>query len=141
MESLLTYERLHADTAGESHFARQDISLSTRHFAPPAPPFGASELTPASHCGFLRVPAGFVGDLHPSPLHMWIFFLSGEMAFQASDGKRQRHAPGNARLLEDTTGKEHRSWLVGGGAQQLRFGVSDSAQHCTRIFQRGGLHG
>lgn len=46
MGSLLTYERLHADRAGESHSARLDVSLSTRHFAPPAPPFGVSELTP-----------------------------------------------------------------------------------------------
>lgn len=141
MGSLLTYERLHADRAGESHSARLDISLSTHHFAPPAPPFGVSELSPVSRSGFLRMPAGFAGHLHPSPLHRWIFFLGGEMAFQASDGERQRHAPGNALLLEDTTGKEHRSRLLGGGAQQLRFCVPDSAQHCTRIFQRGGLHG
>lgn len=113
MESLLTYERLYSDAAGESHFAHLQIGLSTRHFAPPAPPFGVSELTPVSRCGFLRVPAGFVGDLHPSPLHMWIFFLNGEMEFEASDGERRRYVPGNALLLEDTTGKGHRSRVLG----------------------------
>ena len=113
MESLLTYDRLHFDTAGESHFARLDTSLSTRHFAPPAPPFGVSELTPASRCGFLRVPAGFVGDLHPSPLRMWIFCRNGEMEFEASDGERRRYAPGNALLLEDATRKGHRSRVPG----------------------------
>lgn len=113
MESLLTYDRLHSGTAGESHFARLEIGLSTRHFAPPAPPFGVSELTPVSRSGFLRVPAGFVGDLHPSPLHMWIFFLSGEMEFEASDGERRRYVPGDALLLEDTTGKGHRSRVLG----------------------------
>jgi len=96
MESLLAYDRLHSDTAGGSHFARLGISLSTRHFAPSAPSFGVSELTPASRCGFPRVPAGFVGDLHPSPLHMGIFFLGGEMEFEASDGERRHDVPGNA---------------------------------------------
>jgi hypothetical protein len=58
MESLLTDERLYCDTAGEPHFAHLKIGLSTRHFAPPAPPLGVSELTPVSRCGFLRMPAG-----------------------------------------------------------------------------------
>ena len=106
MESLLTDERLYCDTAGEPHFAHLQIGLSTRHFAPPALPLGVSELTPVSRCGFLRVPAGFVGDLHPSPLHRWIFILNGEMEFEASDGERRRYVPGNALLLEDTTGKK-----------------------------------
>jgi hypothetical protein len=60
------------------------------------------------------VPAGFVGDLHPSLLHMRIFLLNGEMEFEASDGERRRYAPGNALLLEDTTEKEgHRSRVLG----------------------------
>lgn len=113
MESLLTYDRLHCDAAGESHFAHLQVGLSTRHFAPPPPPFGVSELPPISRGGFLRVPAGFVGDLHPSPLRMWIFCLNGEMEFEASDGERRRYAPGNALLLEDTTGKGHRSRVLG----------------------------
>ena len=128
MESLLTYERLYSDTAGESHFAHLQLGLSTRHFAPPAPPSGVSELTPVSRCGFLRVPAGFVGDLPPSPLHMWIFFLNGEMKFEASDSERRRYAPGNALLLEDTTGRGHRSRVLG-----------PTVMH--GFFQRGGLHG
>ena len=43
---------------------------------------------------------------------MWIFFLNGEMEFEASDGERRRYAQGNALLLEDTTGNGHRSRVL-----------------------------
>jgi hypothetical protein len=79
MTSALSYVRLFSDAAGESHFEPLEIGMRTRNFAPPAPSFDVSELTPASHCRFLRVPKRWTGELHPSPMRMWIFFLSGEM--------------------------------------------------------------
>jgi hypothetical protein len=63
--------------------------------------------------GFLRVPKGWIGELHPSPVRMWIFFLSGEMEFEASDGEIRLGVPGKAILLEDTTGKDHSSRVIG----------------------------
>ena len=119
MEPSVTYVRLVSDAAGESHFVSLEIGMTTRRFAPPAPPFDVSELTSASRCGFLRVPRGFVGELHPSPVRMWIFFLSGEMDFEASDGECRRCVPGDAILLEDTTGKGHLSRVVGESAAVL----------------------
>ena len=44
---------------------------------------------------------------------MWIFVLVGAMAFEASDGEVRHVAPGDAILLEDTTGKGHRSRVTG----------------------------
>ena len=44
---------------------------------------------------------------------MWIFFLSGEMEFEASDGEIRPGVPGKAILLEDTAGKGHLSRVVG----------------------------
>ncbi|MGH8808071.1 MAG: cupin domain-containing protein [Noviherbaspirillum sp.] len=90
-----------------------EIAMTTREFAPPAPSFDVSELNPAARCGFLRVPKGWTGELHPSPLRMWVFFLSGEMEFEASDGERRSCVAGTAMLLEDTTGKGHLSRVVG----------------------------
>ena len=113
MEQPITHARLVSDEAGESHFAVMTIEMSTRHFAPPAPAFDVSDLTHATQFGFLRVPGGFIGDLHPSPMRMWIFFLSGTMDFEASDGECRRYKPGDALLLEDTTGKGHLSRVIG----------------------------
>ena len=82
-------------------------------FRTAGPPFFVSELAPASQCGFLKLPAGWVGDTHPSPIRMWVFFLSGEMEFEASDGEKRKCVPGTALLLEDTTGDGHKSRVVG----------------------------
>ena len=119
MAQSITYARLTPDASGESHFVPLEISVTMRTFAPPAPPFGVSELTPASQCCFLFVPRGFAGELHPSPMRMWIFFLSGEMEFEASDGECRRCVPGDAILLEDTTGKGHLSRVVSDSAAVL----------------------
>jgi hypothetical protein len=50
---------------------------------------------------------------------LWVFFLSGEIEFEASDGERRRVAAGGAILLEDTTGKGHQSRVVGDGPALL----------------------
>ncbi len=119
MEQSITCLRLVSDVSGESHFVPLTMGVAMRNFAPPAPPFAVSEFTPASQCGFLRVPTGFVGELHPSPMRMWIFFLSGAMDFQASDGECRHCVPGDAILLEDTAGKGHLSRVVGDSAAVL----------------------
>lgn len=113
MTSSLTFARLVADSVGESHFESFEVEITIRNFAPPAPSFGVSEFMPASQCGFLNLPKGWVGDLHPSPLRMWVFLLSGEMEFEGSNGEKRHVSMGGALLLEDTTGKGHRSWVVG----------------------------
>jgi hypothetical protein len=113
MATALSYVRLVSDATGNSHFAPVDITMTTRNFAPPAPSFDVSELGPASRVGFLRVPRGWVGEPHCSPVRMWIFVLSGEMEFEASDGEIRPGVSGTAILLEDTTGKGHSSRVVG----------------------------
>ncbi|MBB3006950.1 cupin domain-containing protein [Cupriavidus alkaliphilus] len=109
----LAFARLYADAAGESHFAPLAVAVTERLFAPPARAFWVSPLEEAARHGFLVVPAGWVGALHPSPLRMWIFVLGGAMEFEASDGERRALLTGSGLLLEDTTGKGHASKVVG----------------------------
>ena len=113
MASALSFSRLFSDALGESHFASVNVELVTRDFAPPAPSFDVSDFAAATRYGFLRAPSGWVGDLHPSPMRMWVFILSGEIEFETSDGERRRVAAGSAILLEDTTGKGHQSRVIG----------------------------
>jgi hypothetical protein len=102
-----------SDALGESHFAAINVELVTRDFAPPAPSFDVSDFAAATRYGFLRAPSGWVGDLHPSPMRMWVFILGGEIEFETSDGERRRVAAGSAILLEDTMGKGHQSRVIG----------------------------
>ncbi len=113
MAFALTFPQLFSDAIGESHFGSVNLQLVTRNFAPPAEPFDVSNFAAATRYGFLRAPSGWVGDLHPSPMCMWVFVLSGEVEFEASDGERRRLPAGSAILLEDTTGKGHQSRVIG----------------------------
>jgi hypothetical protein len=113
MAFALTFPQLFSDAIGESHFGSVNLQLVTRNFAPPAEPFDVSDFAAATRYGFLRAPSGWVGDLHPSPMCMWVFVLSGEVEFEARDGGRRRLPAGSAILLEDTTGKGHQSRVIG----------------------------
>lgn len=111
----MKYIRVYADENGESHYEDVEVELTARDFAPPAPPLQLSPMTPATGVAFVRFPAGWDGDWHPTPRRQFFFFLSGEFAGETSDGDHRSHGPESAVLLEDTTGRGHRAWVVGDG--------------------------
>lgn len=119
MANDLSFARLVATADGGSRFDALAIPVTLQQFAPPALPFGVSPLAAASQCGFLHLPAGWIGELHPSPLRMWIFMLDGEMHFEASNGDARHLLPGSALLLEDTQGRGHLSRVLGSAPATL----------------------
>jgi hypothetical protein len=110
--SLVEYIRIYSDAKGESHMQKLQIELVSKRFAPPAPPLDVSSFEPASRCGFLLLPSGWYGDLHRTPERQWLFCMAGEMEFETSDGDVHRIVPGGAVLLDDMTGKGHRSRII-----------------------------
>jgi hypothetical protein len=111
--SSITYDRLYSDADGRSCVQKNLVmELSTVDFVPPAPPVAVSALEPASTYAFVMAPVGFVGDWHPSPKRQWVFYLQGEMEYEAGDGTVWRVGPGSYMLTEDTTGQGHRSRVV-----------------------------
>lgn len=109
----MKYTRVYADAEGESHLEEVEIELKPTDFAPPAPPLNLSPFISATRCGFLHAPPGWSGDWHPAPKRQMIFYLAGETEGATSDGEVRRFGPGDVVLLEDTTGKGHRSRVVG----------------------------
>ena len=109
----MQYVRLYADAAGESHFEDVEMDLAATSFAPPAPPLHVSPFNPAERYGFMIIPPGWDGDWHPTPRRQVFFYLAGEVEGEASDGERRRFGPGSVTLVEDTTGKGHRSRNAG----------------------------
>jgi hypothetical protein len=85
----------------------------------PAPPINVSAFAPAAAYGFLSSPPDWFGDWHPTPSRQIIFYLAGEIEAEASDGEMRRFGPGSITLVEDTTGKGHRSRVVGEDAVLL----------------------
>ncbi len=108
-----SYTRLYADAVGESHFARADVQLTASNFAPPAPPLEVSAPMPAEQVVFTRPRAGWFGDWHPTPRRQWYINLKGRLDIEASDGEALHLGPGDAVLLEDTTGRGHRTRVIG----------------------------
>lgn len=109
----LPYVRVYADSTGASHFSDGQIELRLADYAPPAPPISISTVTPVDGVVFLSSPIGWFGDFHPAPRRQFIFFLSGELEVEVSDGERRRFGPGSVLVVEDTTGQGHVSRVVG----------------------------
>jgi len=105
--------RLYSDSDGESHFEEQDLKLTSVDFAPPAPPLELSEFWDSKRVSILRAPPGWYGDWHPAPKRQLMFYLKGNVEGEASDGSVRTMRPGSIVLVEDTTGKGHRSRVVG----------------------------
>lgn len=109
----VTYTHIFADSEGESHFEDVQVDLGLVDFAPPAPSMHVSAFAPAARVGFLKLAPGYFGDWHPTPRRQFMICTAGESEVEASDGEVRRFGPGDIALVEDTTGKGHRSRIVG----------------------------
>ena len=106
------YTRLFTDSAGESHFDEIETELTLTDFAPSSPPLALSTPLDAAHAAFLGAPAGWEGDWHVSAARNLFVVLSGEWEVEASDGQLRTFGPNSVLLVEDTTGKGHRSRVL-----------------------------
>jgi quercetin dioxygenase-like cupin family protein len=109
----LNYVTLFTGRDGESHFREEEVKFESTNFAPPAPPVGLSNFIAASKIVFFEIPSGWFGDWHPAPKKQFFCCLSGEAELTASDGETRRFSSGNVFLLEDVSGKGHRTKVIG----------------------------
>jgi redox-sensitive bicupin YhaK (pirin superfamily) len=109
----MKYTRVCVDAQGESHFEDVEVSMEDTIFAPPAPPLKLSEFIATSRFSFMSASPGWFGDWHPTPRRQFTLYLQGEIEAETSDGEIRRFGPGDAVLLEDTTGRGHRSRVIG----------------------------
>jgi hypothetical protein len=110
---ILKYVRVYSDSIGETHFEDLEINLDEIDFAPPAPPIYTSDLISSTNYGFLSVLPGWESDWHPTPQRQFIIYLSGIIEAEVSDGEIRRFGPGSITLVEDISGKGHKSKALG----------------------------
>ena len=67
----------------------------------------------ASQISFREWPAGQFLDWHPAPRRQFVIILSGQLEIGCGDGSKHVFGPGDARLVEDTTGKGHTTRQLG----------------------------
>jgi len=111
--NFIEYLRIYADSSGVSHFEELKIKLESTNYAPPAPQLNTSSPESVDKIVFLELPAGWYGDWHPTPVRQWLTLMTGECEFEAGDGKRCLRKAGDVVILDDTTGKGHRTRVIG----------------------------
>jgi hypothetical protein len=96
--------RVYADAAGASHFAELDIPLKDG---------GAigrlSERHPVGSLIFRENDADYNFDWHCAPQRQYIVLLDGEIEIETSDGEKRQFRGGDILLVEDVTGRGHRT--------------------------------
>ena len=56
---------------------------------------------------------GVLQDWHPAPQRQFVVILSGQLEIGFEDGSKKIFSPGDARLVEDTTGNGHTTLALG----------------------------
>ena len=95
--------RMFTDESGESRVEEIDLAAM--------PTWTAGLAT--SHIVFREDPVGRFIDWHPAPRRQFVIILSGQLEIGLGDGSRHLFGPGDARLVEDTTGKGHTTRVHG----------------------------
>ena len=65
---------------------------------------------------FREDPVGRYLDWHPAPRRQFVIILSGQLEIGLGDGSKHVFGPGDARLVEDTTGRGHTTRVHGNQA-------------------------
>jgi hypothetical protein len=96
--------RIFSDAAGDSHF--EDVLIPMNN----AGDIGSlSELFPAKGIIFREVEPSYDYDFHTAPQRQYIILLDGEIQIETSLGDIRSFGAGEILLVEDTTGKGHRT--------------------------------
>jgi quercetin dioxygenase-like cupin family protein len=97
--------RMYTGADGQSHLEEQSLEMHPTLAKPQA----------ARSIVFAQQPGGTFIDWHPAPRRQYVILLSGEIEIGFGDGTMRRFGPGDARLVEDTTGHGHTTRFIGDG--------------------------
>ena len=120
----MTYTRIYADAAGETHFEAVEAEFAAvSDYAAGVPTLGIARMGAARAVEFLHVPTGFESDWHPIPQRQLIVVMSGELEMLVSDGSSRRFGPGDAILFDDPSGKGHRAPALPGDVAMMAVSI------------------
>ena len=96
--------RVFSDSNGDSHF--EDLTIPLHEGGSIG---SLSEVLPASGIVFREVEPTYDYDFHTAPQKQYIILLDGEIEIETSLGDKRIFKAGDVLLMEDTTGKGHRT--------------------------------
>ena len=95
--------RLFTGADGKSHVEPMPLAKT--------PEWGKGLAT--TQISFRESPVGNFIDWHPAPRRQFVIILAGQLEIGLGDGSKQVFGPGDARLVEDTTGRGHTTRVHG----------------------------
>lgn len=101
---MFSVTRVYSESNGDSHFEDMPIELKD------AGSFGRlSDVLPAKGVVFREVEPSYDYDFHTAPQKQYIVLLDGEIEIETSLGDKRTFKVGEVLLVEDLTGKGHRT--------------------------------
>ena len=96
--------RVYSDSNGDSHF--EDIEIPLKE----AGKIGKlSDVLPATGVIFREVEPSYDWNFHTAPQKQYIILLDGKIEIETSLGEKRIFKAGEVLLVEDTTGKGHKT--------------------------------
>ena len=112
--------RVYADAAGESRFGEINIPLKD------GGTIGwLSECQAVKSIIFRENNADYDYDWHCAPQRQYIVLLDGEIELETSDGEKRRFCGGDILLVEDVSGRGHRTRTVNNQPRRSLFVTLD----------------
>ena len=101
---MFSITRVYSDSNGDSRFEAMEISLEE------AGNIGSlSGKIPVSWVVFREVEPTYDWSFHTAPQKQYIILLDGEIEIETSLGDKRTFGAGEVLLMEDTTGKGHKT--------------------------------
>lgn len=95
--------RLYTGSDGQSHIEPIDAARTAEW----------TQGLAATQIAFREWPVGEFLDWHPAPRRQFVIILAGRLEIGLGDGGKHLFGPGDARLVEDTTGQGHTTRVHG----------------------------
>jgi hypothetical protein len=101
---MFSLTRIYSDSNGDSHFEDVEVELKE------AGSVGKlSDALPIKEIIFREVEPSYDWDFHTAPQKQYIILLDGEIEIETSLGATRIFKAGEILLVEDTTGKGHKT--------------------------------
>ena len=104
MSDMFNLVRIFSDQNGDSHF--EDLTIPMKD----AGTIGSlSDPQQAISIIFRQVDPSYDYDFHNAPQRQYLVLLDGEIEIETSLGKKRKFKAGDILLMDDTTGKGHKT--------------------------------
>ena len=101
---MITIFRIYSDEKGDSHFEEITVPLKENGMVG-----SLSEGVAVKEVIFREVEPTYDWDFHTAPQKQYIILLDGEIEIETSLHQKRRFRGGDVLLVEDTTGKGHKT--------------------------------